>query len=91
MWIRDRGQHNPIAPVCTRLLLKESINCLTEGGSTAYVVLLDAKQAFDCVWIDGLFYQLYKSGLDCFMENFEKLLYRFLLYSESCWDSLRMV
>ncbi len=31
------------------LLLKESINCLTEGGSTAYLVLLDAKQAFDCV------------------------------------------
>ncbi len=28
------------------------------------MVLLDAKQDFDCIWINGLFYQLYKSGLD---------------------------
>ena len=48
----------------TSLLLRETITHLVEGGSKAYVALLDAKQAFDCVWIDGLFAQLYEKGID---------------------------
>ena len=48
----------------TSLVLQEAITHLTEGGSTAYVCLLDTKQAFDCVWINGLFAQLYRRGID---------------------------
>ncbi len=63
------------------LLLKESINCLTEGGSTAYVVLLNAKQTFDCVWIDDLFYQLCKSGLDYVLWNILRSYYAGCYYT----------
>ena len=33
-------------------------------GSKLYVCFLDVKKAFDCVWTDGLFYKLYKSGVN---------------------------
>ncbi len=34
------------------------------GGNDVYVVLLNAKKAFDTVWFDGLFYQLYLQKID---------------------------
>ncbi len=46
------------------LLLRETVCHNVEGGNTVYVVLLDVQIAFDTVWIDGLFYQLYKQGID---------------------------
>ena len=30
----------------------------------SYVWVLDARKAFDCVWHGGLFYKLYKCGMD---------------------------
>ncbi len=36
----------------------EVITHATEHGHTAHVVLLDAKRAFDTMWIEGLFYLL---------------------------------
>ncbi len=48
----------------TTLLLREAIAHATEHGSTAHVVLLDVKKAFDTVWIEELFYQLRILGVD---------------------------
>ena len=45
-------------------ILQETIAHVRNGGSTAYVALLDAKKAFDSVWIDGLFYQLFQKRMD---------------------------
>ncbi len=36
----------------------------TGKKNDVYVVLLDAKKAFDTVWIDDLFYQLYLQKID---------------------------
>ncbi len=38
------------------LLVREGVSHNREGGNDVYVVLLDAKKAFDTVWIDGLFF-----------------------------------
>ncbi len=46
------------------LLMRETICHNVEGGITVYVVMLDVQRTFDTVWIDGLFYQLYKQGID---------------------------
>ncbi len=48
----------------TTLLVREGISHNREGGNDVYVVLLDAKKAFDKVWIDGLFHQLYLQKID---------------------------
>ncbi len=61
---RQGAAQSKCSSLHTSLMLRECITHLTEGGSTAYVALLDTKQAFDCVWIDGLFAQLYKKGID---------------------------
>jgi hypothetical protein len=44
----------------TSFLLRESIIYSNENGSNLYACFLDARQAFDRVWHDGLFYKLYK-------------------------------
>lgn len=48
----------------TSFMLRESINFAKENGSRLYVCFLDVRKAFDCVWHDGLFYKLYKCGID---------------------------
>ncbi len=37
---------------------------MLEGSSDGYVVLLDTKQAFDTIWHEGLFDQLFKYKID---------------------------
>ena len=44
--------------------LRECIHFAKENGSRLYVCYLDCKQAFDRVWINGLFYKLSTYGLD---------------------------
>ena len=44
--------------------LRECIQFAKENGSRLYVCYLDCKQAFDRVWINGLFYKLSTYGLD---------------------------
>ncbi len=46
------------------MFLREIMSYVLEGSSDAYVVLLDTKQAFDTVWNEGLFYQLFKCKID---------------------------
>ena len=48
----------------TAWLLRETIACSRENGKSVYVGLLDISKAFDSVWIDGMLYQLYNTGLD---------------------------
>ena len=64
--------HHPLqgasVPHCsslhTTLVLRETIAENIEGGSTTYVALLDMERAFDNLWIEGLLYKLYLTGMD---------------------------
>ncbi len=42
------------------MFIRETMSYVLEGRSDVYVVLLDTKQAFDTVWHECLFYQLFK-------------------------------
>ncbi len=42
------------------IFLKETMSYVLECSSDAYAVLLDAKQTFNTVWHEGLFYQIFK-------------------------------
>lgn len=70
-WLVD---HNAISDIqgcgkdqCSSLhtawVLKEIISENVTSGRNVMVGLLDAKKAFDTLWIDGLFYKLYMLGL----------------------------
>ena len=70
-------------PSCSSLhtnwLLREIIAFNQERGSNVYIASLDIRKAFDTVWIKGLLYRLYETGIEgklwriiCNMyENFE--------------------
>ena len=48
----------------TTLLLRETVAYNAERNSTVYVAMLDTEKAFDSVWVSGLLYTLYNSGMD---------------------------
>lgn len=48
----------------TSFLLREVIQYNTERGNDVYIAFLDAKKAFDSVWILGLMYKLFYLGID---------------------------
>ena len=48
----------------TSFMLRELVFHAKENSSKLYVCFLDVKKAFDCVWHDGLFYKLYRSGIN---------------------------
>lgn len=62
----------------TTWLLRENVTYNLEKGYNVQITLLDGRQAFDRVWIDGLFYTLYQYGMDyklwkilrCYYHNF---------------------
>ncbi len=43
--------------------LRETIAHNGERGNPVHVVVLDSRKAFDQVWVDGLFSQLYHMGI----------------------------
>ena len=52
-----------ISSLHTAMLLQESISVNLETNKKVFVLYLDVSKAFDSVWIDGLFYQLYVLGI----------------------------
>jgi len=55
------------------LSIQEYISYANENRSKLYVCLLDSRQAFDCVWLQGLVYKHMAAGVDhitlkCFVE-----------------------
>ena len=49
--------------VHTALTLQETISQQCGGGKKVFVAYFDVSKAFDSVWIDGLFFQLYELGI----------------------------
>ena len=47
----------------TSFLVHETINHRVQQGLAIFVTFLDQKKAFDSLWLDGLFYMLYKKGI----------------------------
>ena len=47
----------------TALTLQETISKEREGNRNVFVSYYDVSKAFDSVWVDGLFFQLYKLGI----------------------------
>ena len=45
------------------LILQEAGDCCCERGSALNVCYMDAKSAFDMLWIDGLLYKLHNMGV----------------------------
>ncbi len=56
--------HKDGSSMMTTLLLRKTICHNVEGGNTVYITVVDVQRAFETVWIYGLFYQLYKKGID---------------------------
>lgn len=48
----------------TSLLLQESVAYFRDRGQHMLVAFLDTQKAFDTVWHEGLFYKLFKAGLN---------------------------
>ena len=48
----------------TSYLLRETISHNIERDSTVYVALLDTQKAFDTVWIKGVLYKMFLTGMD---------------------------
>ena len=51
----------------TSYLVQEIVNYAKENNSKLYVCFLDAKQAFDHVWHDGLFFKLHELGINLYI------------------------
>ena len=70
-WWRDEGIITELQGACrkgsscvhTALTLQETISMQREGGRKVFVAYFDVSKAFDSVWIDGLFFQLYELGI----------------------------
>ena len=58
------GFQKGLSCLSTSFVLKESIYRCIENQSKLFVCFLDAKQAFDRVWHEGLFSKIYSTGMD---------------------------
>ena len=76
-------------------IFQEVINYNVERGSKVYVCLLDTSKAFDVVWINGLFYKLFKFGI-CgrvwrLLRNAYTSMHSSILYQGAAADGLRYI
>ena len=58
------GFQKKMGSMMTSLIVKESIHFCQEKNSKLYTCFLDARQAFDRVWHDGLIYKLHQLGVN---------------------------
>ena len=47
----------------TSMLFQEAVSWNRVKGATVYVTFIDIRKAFDTVWVNGLLYKLYKTGI----------------------------
>ena len=47
------------------LFVQEVISKYRDKGNNVFICMMDTKKAYDTVWLKGLFYQLYKTGVCC--------------------------
>ena len=59
----------------TSLLLRETVEHNKQLGKSVYIAFLDVSKAFDCVWIEGMLYKLYKTGVDAKLCRIIKNMY----------------
>ncbi|KAH3710032.1 hypothetical protein DPMN_069498 [Dreissena polymorpha] len=58
IYIQQGGLQEGLDCLLTSFMLRESVFFAREHESKLYVCYLDGRQAFDKVWLDGLFYKL---------------------------------
>ena len=69
--LQGGGREN-ISCLHTSLIVRESISWNIECGRDVYVCMLDARKAFDSVWIKGLMFKLLELKID---PKFCRILY----------------
>ena len=89
VWWVDSGVISELQGACktglscihTAFTLQETIATSLEDNSKCYVAFYDVSKAFDGVWIDGLFKQVYESGIT---GKTWRLLYRSYIDFKCC-------
>ena len=46
------------------IVLKQTIQEITEKKQTAYIIFLDVQKAYDKAWLDAILYALHKNGVE---------------------------
>ena len=87
-WFRDRvisdlqgAGRKGHSCIHTALTLQETISRERERNKKVFVAYYDVSKAFDSVWIDGLFYQLYHLGVT---GSLWRLLYQMYINFKCC-------
>ena len=70
-YIKSKCSLSPLQGACSQgmsstmsaFLLQEVLTHNIERGNKVYITYFDTQTAFDCVWINGLLYKLYKYGV----------------------------
>ena len=87
-WVQDRVVSD-LQGACRKgsscihiaLTLQETISKERERGKKVFVAYYDVSKAFDSVWIDGLFFQLYNLGI---RDSLWRILYKMYLNFACC-------
>ena len=67
--------------VHSALILRKTVATSLESNQKCFVAFFDVAKAFDTVWVDGLFYQLYQLGI---RGKTWRILYRFYIGFRCC-------
>ena len=62
--IQSAGKEN-LSCLHTSLLVQEAVAYNLNRGNSVHGAGLDARKAFDTVWVNGLLYKLHKAGFNC--------------------------
>ena len=58
------ANHKNCSSLHTSMIVQEAIEYNTRKGGNVWVAFLDIRKAFDTVWIPGMLYKLYETGID---------------------------
>ena len=56
--------HKHCSSLHTSLLMQESISVMRDEGSEIFLISLDTRKACDTVWHEGLFFKLFRAGIN---------------------------